>query len=108
MKLPARPREQASRHWLRAKLKAAWQRTDALFEIVPAAEQLTAPIVWRHPFIFYLGHLPAFAWNQIGRAILNWRSFNPRFDEMFCRGIDPDVDTGACHWHPECPKSGRV
>lgn len=104
MKPPVRPRQPASRPWLRAKLKAAWQRTDALFEIVPPGEQLTAPIVWRHPFIFYIGHLPAFAWNQIGRAVLNWQSFNPRFDEMFCRGVDPDVDTGACHWHPEVPE----
>ena len=25
-------------------------------------------------------------------------------DDLFCRGIDPDVDTGECHWHPEVPE----
>ncbi|HWP24520.1 MAG TPA: SUMF1/EgtB/PvdO family nonheme iron enzyme [Candidatus Binatia bacterium] len=95
--------KQAKVERLRAKLEAAWQRTDALFDIVPESELFTAPIVWRHPFIFYIGHLPAFSWNQICGAILRWRSFNPHFDELFCRGIDPDVDTGECHWHPEVP-----
>ena len=63
------------------------------------------PIVWRHPFIFYVGHLPAFSWNQICGAILKWKSFNPYFDDLFCRGIDPDVDTGECHWHPDVPEN---
>jgi ergothioneine biosynthesis protein EgtB len=60
--------------------------------------------VWRNPFIFYIGHLPAFAWNQICGGILHWKSRNPDFDDLFCRGIDPDVDTGECHWHPEAPE----
>lgn len=87
----------------REKFTAAWRRTDELFAIVSPAEMLAQPIVWRHPFIFYVGHLPAFSWNQICGGILNWQSFNAYFDELFCRGIDPDVDTGECHWHPEVP-----
>ena len=62
------------------------------------------PIVWRHPFIFYVGHLPAFSWNQICGALLKWKSVNVYFDDLFCRGIDPDVDTGECHWHPDVPE----
>jgi ergothioneine biosynthesis protein EgtB len=89
---------------MRSRFEAAWRRTDEIFQILPASEWLCAPIVWRHPFIFYVGHLPAFSWNQICRGILRWKSFHPHFDEMFCRGVDPDVDTGECHWHPEVPE----
>ena len=87
----------------REKFRAAWARTDQLFALVSAPAMLVQPIVWRHPFIFYVGHLPAFSWNQICGGILHWPSFNPYFDDLFCRGIDPDVDTGECHWHPEVP-----
>jgi ergothioneine biosynthesis protein EgtB len=86
------------------KFAAAWARTDEIFNILPEREMNAAPIVWRHPFIFYVGHLPAFSWNQICGAILEWPSLNPYFDDLFCRGIDPDVDTGECHWHPEVPE----
>ncbi len=94
---PGKPRQ------LREAFLAAWARTDQIFSLVGDGEMLAKPIVWRHPFIFYLGHLPAFSWNQIGGAILQWRSYNSYFDELFCRGVDPDVDTGECHWHPEVP-----
>ncbi|HEX2928270.1 MAG TPA: SUMF1/EgtB/PvdO family nonheme iron enzyme [Candidatus Binatia bacterium] len=103
MALPSRRIEQNNMELLRAKFSAAWARTDEIFDIVPTNEILTTPIVWRHPFIFYVGHLPAFSWNQICEGILNWKSFNPYFDDLFCRGMDPDVDTGECHWHPEAP-----
>ena len=88
---------------LRETFLAAWARTDQIFSLIGDSEMLAKPIVWRHPFIFYAGHLPAFSWNQICAAILHWRSYNPCFDELFCRGVDPDVDTGECHWHPEVP-----
>ncbi|HSK29816.1 MAG TPA: hypothetical protein VLA17_07615, partial [Candidatus Limnocylindria bacterium] len=78
---------------LREKFLDAWARSDRIFDIVGAKEMLSAPIVWRHPFIFYVGHLPAFSWNQICGGILDWKSYNPYFDDLFCRGIDPDVDT---------------
>jgi iron(II)-dependent oxidoreductase len=89
---------------LAAKFTAAWARTDEIFSILPGREMDAAPIVWRHPFIFYIGHLPAFSWNQICGAILEWPSFDLYFDDLFCRGIDPDVDTGECHWHPQVPE----
>ena len=104
MALPLRRKIPSKSEDHREKLTAAWARTDEIFATVPNAESNTSPIVWRHPFIFYIGHLPAFSWNQIGAAILKWKSFNPYFDDLFCRGIDPDVDTGECHWHPEVPE----
>jgi ergothioneine biosynthesis protein EgtB len=83
---------------------ATWARTDQLFGIVPPDAILTRPIALRHPFIFYVGHLPAFAWNHVCRGVLGRESFDPRFDEMFERGIDPDVDDPErCHAHPEVP-----
>lgn len=103
MALPLPRGGQSAERLFREKFVAAWARTDEIFRIVPAGEILASPIVWRHPFIFYLGHLPAFSWNQICAGIFQWQSFNPYFDELFCRGIDPDVDTGECHWHPEVP-----
>jgi ergothioneine biosynthesis protein EgtB len=87
----------------REQLISAWTRTDRIFSLIDRSAMLEKPIVWRHPFIFYVGHLPAFSWNQICGAVLNWRSYNPYFDDLFCRGVDPDVDTGACHWHPDVP-----
>ena len=50
---------------------------DAIFE---------RPIALRHPFIFYVGHLPAFAWNHVCRR-LGRPSFNARLDEIFGLGI---------------------
>ncbi len=104
MALLARRGGQAARDLLRNRLTMAWARTDEVIDILPSTATLAQPIVWRHPFIFYIGHLPAFSWNQICGGVLQWKSFNPFFDELFCRGIDPDVDTGECHWHPEVPE----
>ena len=103
MALLLRRHVQSAAEQLRERLLAAWKRSDALFALVGTGQTFAKPIVWRHPFIFYIGHLPAFSWNQVCGGILNWPSFNSYFDELFCRGIDPDIDTGECHWHPEVP-----
>lgn len=68
---------------------AAWARSDALFEMIPHHGLLERPIGLRHPIIFYLGHLPAFAWNQVGRAFLREGHLDAEFDLLFERGIDP-------------------
>src|ERR1043166_9660930 len=105
MGLPLLRSEDYSADVLRARFFEAWTRSDAIFAIVGAQGMDSQPIVWRHPFIFYVGHLPAFSWNQICGGILEWKSFNRYFDDLFCRGIDPDVDTGECHWHPDVPET---
>jgi formylglycine-generating enzyme required for sulfatase activity len=86
---------QAAEPWAAA-LRAAWQRSDELFaRIAPAALDLR-PIALRHPLRFYLGHLPAFAWNQLGRGVLGHGLLHERFDVLFERGIDPaDADEAA-------------
>ena len=84
--------------------KTLWERTDRLLALIAPSAVLDRPIALRHPFIFYVGHLPAFAWNQVCRGLLGRPSFNARFDEMFDRGIDPDVDDPTrVHAHPEVP-----
>ena len=70
-------------------LERAWARTDALFGLLAPDALPLQPIALRQPFIFYLGHLPAFAWNQVCRGVLGRPSFDPAFDELFERGIDP-------------------
>ncbi len=90
---------------LREHFLSSWSRTDEIFGIVKSHAMLARPIALRHPFIFYVGHLPAFAWNQICRGVLQWKPFNSQFDELFSRGIDPDVETGECHAHPEVPRA---
>lgn len=103
MALPLKRSRPSTADELRERFHVAWTRSDEIFAIVGAGQTLTQPIVWRHPFIFYIGHLPAISWNQVCGGILGWPSFNAYFDDLFCRGIDPDVDTGECHWHPEVP-----
>ena len=77
------------------RLTEAWARTDRIFEILAPGAWLAQPIALRHPFIFYLGHLPAFAWNHVGGELLGRPTFNAGFDDLFSRGIDPDVDDGV-------------
>jgi ergothioneine biosynthesis protein EgtB len=96
---------------LERRFRTLWERTDRLFALVGPDGVLERPIALRHPFIFYVGHLPAFAWNHVGRRLLERPPFNPRFDEIFDRGIDPDVDDPTqCHAHPEVPDAwpGRL
>jgi ergothioneine biosynthesis protein EgtB len=87
------------------RLISIWARTDRIFELLAPEAFRAQPIRLRHPFIFYVGHLPAFAWNHVS-SILGQASFNARFDELFSRGIDPDVDDPThCHDHPGVPES---
>jgi ergothioneine biosynthesis protein EgtB len=71
------------------RIEAAWRRSDELFNLIAKDALLDQPIPLRQPLLFYLGHLPAFAWNQIGAAALKLPAWNPEFDALFERGIDP-------------------
>lgn len=74
-------------------LQTAWQRSDRLFSLLRDDAWLEQPIPLRQPFVFYLGHLPAFAWNHVGRGLLG-QPVSGEFDSLFERGIDPvDADT---------------
>ena len=62
--------------------------TDSLFDLVRPDALYDRPIPERHRIIFYLGHLEAFDWNLIGRA-LEIPLFHADFDQLFSFGIDP-------------------
>jgi ergothioneine biosynthesis protein EgtB len=74
---------------LQERLVNAWRRSDQIFDLVRPDLLEEQPVPIRHPLIFYLGHLPAFAWNQVCRGVLGMPSFHPEFDALFERGIDP-------------------
>ena len=76
-------------------LEAAWRRSDALFDTLAPGALFARPIPLRHPFVFYLGHLPAFGWNQVARGVLGEPGFAPDLDLLFERGIDPDDASAA-------------
>jgi ergothioneine biosynthesis protein EgtB len=94
---------------VREALNAAWARTDRLFALLAEGALLARPIPLRHPFIFYLGHLPAFAFNQVGRGVLALPSFEPAFDTLFERGIDPLDEAVAAEFSvAEWPSPDRI
>ncbi len=66
-------------------------RTDTLFGMVKPDAFYERPIPERHRIIFYLGHLDAFDWNQIGLGALGLTPFQTSFDQLFAFGIDPPV-----------------
>jgi len=73
-------------------LEAAWERTDRIFGFVADEALLVRPIPLRQPLLFYVGHLPAFAWNHLGRGVLGLPSFASDLDALFEAGIDPPDD----------------
>jgi ergothioneine biosynthesis protein EgtB len=77
---------------LPAALEAAWQRSDLIFSLLSEPALLARPIALRQPFLFYVGHLPAFAWNHLWRGVLARPALAPAFDALFERGIDPPDD----------------
>ncbi|HSO21452.1 MAG TPA: DinB family protein, partial [Chondromyces sp.] len=87
----------------RKRLRETWAVSDRIFDLLPRESWLVQPIRLRHPVLFYIGHLPAFAWNQVGRAVLGLGQLHPEFDELFERGIDPvgvDAHDAGLRWPP--------
>ncbi|EPY53599.1 sulfatase modifying factor 1 [Schizosaccharomyces cryophilus OY26] len=64
--------------------------------------------VWiplRHPFVFYMGHIPVFNDIYLSRIFENPVTASKRqYWDWFQRGIDPDVENPEnCHWHSQIP-----
>jgi gamma-glutamyl hercynylcysteine S-oxide synthase len=92
---------------LRARLEAARQRSEELFQIVRPEAMYDRPLRERHRVVFYLGHLEAFDWNLL-REPLGLPSFHPEYDRLFAFGIDP-VDGGLPADQPkDWPTIGQV
>jgi iron(II)-dependent oxidoreductase len=82
-----------------ADLAARWKRnrewTRRFFhEILTPQARLERPIALRHPFVFYEGHLAAFAVNTFLKRALGKPGIDPGLETLFERGIDPLDATG--------------
>lgn len=90
-------------------LQAAFAESDRVLSHIAPEDLLARPIPLRHPFLFYVGHLPAFAWNQVGRGALGLGDLHAEFDHLFERGIDPDSEDAArAQSHEGWPELGDV
>ena len=87
---------------LHEEMRAARAHTDTLFALIADETLYERPVPDRHRLIFYVGHVDAFDWNQLGRGVLDLPPFHSTFDRLFEAGIDPPpgqaaVDSaGAC------------
>jgi gamma-glutamyl hercynylcysteine S-oxide synthase len=73
---------------LLARVEEARARTDSLFQLLPPNSFYDRPVAERHRLIFYLGHLEAFDWNLLSRA-LELDPQDAEFNKLFAFGIDP-------------------
>jgi ergothioneine biosynthesis protein EgtB len=71
-------------------VRRGWAASDSLFDAICTEAMGARAIPLRHPAVFYLGHLPAFAWAQVGRGLLGLPPVDPELDPLFERGIDPE------------------
>lgn len=86
---------------MRTRLEAAWRRSDRIFDLLVPEAFYERPIALRQPFLFYVGHLPAFAWNQVAAGLLGRMSPHAELDQLFARGIDP---VGVDRYEPDRPE----
>ncbi|KAJ1888598.1 hypothetical protein LPJ71_008440, partial [Coemansia sp. S17] len=83
-----------------------WSAWDTLvLHIIPRRCLHDRPIDLRHPFIFYLGHVPAFADIHMAAAEKAPLTEPQSYAQWFERGIDPNIENlSICHSHSEVPK----
>ncbi|KAL5332431.1 C-type lectin protein [Aspergillus crustosus] len=85
--------------------QSQWTAWDIVTKAMIAREGLLSkPIKLRNSLIFYLGHIPTFSDIHLTRA-LGGKPTDPKaYQQIFERGIDPDVDDPEkCHSHSEIP-----
>ena len=82
-----------------------WAVWDAVTQqMIPKEELLAKPIKLRNACIFYLGHIPTFLAIHLHKATGTGPSGLKEYQQIFERGIDPDVDNPElCHDHSEIP-----
>jgi formylglycine-generating enzyme required for sulfatase activity len=85
------------------------ERSAALFASIAPAVYYEAPIPLRHPFVFYDGHLPAFALLVLHERALRGAPIDPRLELLFERGIDPGtLDLARRHRRSDWPERAAV
>ncbi|HTD37511.1 MAG TPA: SUMF1/EgtB/PvdO family nonheme iron enzyme [Candidatus Limnocylindrales bacterium] len=83
------PALELDREALAARYRANRRRTAGLFGLIAPEAYEEAPIPLRHPFVFYDGHIPGFAFITLVRDALHRPSIDPQLERFFNRGIDP-------------------
>lgn len=92
-----------------ARYRANRLRTAQLFAMIAPDAYEDAPIPLRHPFVFYDGHIPTFAFVTLVRDALGRPSIDPEFEKLFNRGIDPrDAGAAAAHKRAAWPSRETV
>ena len=75
-------------------------RSRALFDLIDPSAYYSRPIALRNPIVLYEGNLPAFSIISFINRGLGEQGVDPRLEQLFARGIDPDsVDSAV-------PRSG--
>ncbi|KAE8417512.1 C-type lectin protein [Aspergillus pseudocaelatus] len=93
------------------KLWAAWDLVT--LKMFPKEALHEQPIALRNPLIFYLGHIPTLKGSDnpsedihLARATKTPPTEPKYYQQIFERGIDPDVDDPSnCHDHSEIPNT---
>jgi formylglycine-generating enzyme required for sulfatase activity len=97
------------REALASRYRANRRRTAALFATIAPDAYFDAPIPLRHPFVFYDGHLPAFAYITLVRDALHRPALDATLETLFNRGIDPrDTALAAQHRRASWPDRATV
>ncbi len=71
------------------------QRTAAIFASIRTGHERERPIPLRHPFVFYVGHIPTFSFLTLNRRVYHEPAINATFEKLFERGIDPSLSSDA-------------
>jgi gamma-glutamyl hercynylcysteine S-oxide synthase len=89
--------------------RAGRARSASLFASIAPSAYYEAPIPLRHPFVFYEGHLPGFAYLVLHERALHGERFDPRLELLFERGIDPGtIDLANQHRRNDWPDRADV
>lgn len=84
--------DQLTKEELKSYFENSWNIYDILFSAITSDETLyKSPDPLRNPLIFYLGHTAAFYINKLVMAGILEQGLNPYFEEIFARGVDPDL-----------------
>src|ERR1700685_4543866 len=92
-----------------SRYRANRRRTADLFALIALDAYEDAPIPLRHPFVFYDGHIPGFAFITLVRDARGGPSVARELERLFNRGIDPrDAAVAAQHKRSAWPDRATV
>jgi formylglycine-generating enzyme required for sulfatase activity len=92
-----------------ARYRANRSHTARLFGMIAPEAYEAAPIPLRHPFVFYDGHIPGFAYITLVRDALGRPSVDADLERFFNRGIDPrDASAATAHKRSAWPDRATV